>query len=399
MKLGASIARFAKGKSKSREAENLPEPPVLTAVVEKPEQAQVRVQAHQSKANTQSAPQPAPAPSRPDLLMTPYLANSDMAVSYADPGQTDEPLIRVNDAFCALTGYSREKCLGTNCRFLQGELSRKSESTAIRTGIQEDHYLITRLLNYRYNGELFDNVLQVGQVRDTGGNTRFLFGLQWDVTRTMHLLGGSSMEADLENRTLTPQLRRLARLANHLVRRSHTLGVGAAGIPMVERLVAMSRPFQFPTTGPLRDRSTLRALLDYLLEPHTGVPGSRLRITGTDGTFDTDIAGPLAIWLHELASASRQYGALSQPTGVIILSWGFPKERGRPMIAFNWHEMKVAALPGAEILEPFVPANLTGGTGARVVQDVVEFSGGRTMTRAWDDKLESTLVLPNEATI
>ncbi len=43
--------------------------------------------------NATSAGTEAPAPLRPDLLMTPYLLNSDMAVSFADPHLPDEPLI------------------------------------------------------------------------------------------------------------------------------------------------------------------------------------------------------------------------------------------------------------------------------------------------------------------
>ena len=80
--------------------------------------------------------------------MTPYLAGSDMAVSFVHPTLPDEPLIDVNDAFCRLSGYERTDCLLQNCRFLQGELTRSNERAAIRQGIKGDFYLITRLLNY-----------------------------------------------------------------------------------------------------------------------------------------------------------------------------------------------------------------------------------------------------------
>ena len=336
------------------------------------------------------------APRRPDLIMTPFLANTDMAVSFADPHLPDAPLTHVNDAFCTLTRHPRERAVGRNCRFLQGRLTRRPDVEAIRRGIDEDRYLITRLLNYRRDGELFDNVLQVGQLRDTSGRTRFLFGLQWDVTKTLHLLGGSSMEAELENRTISRELRRLARLANLLVERSNELGTGAAGVPLVERLVAMSRPFQFPTPGARRDRATLRALLEYLVEPYPGVPGARLRVKGVDGTFSTDIAAPLALWLHELASASRQYGALSRPSGIVVLSWSHTFEFGRPWIEFHWHEMKISGLPGASRRPGTVAENRAGGNGARVVREVIEAAGGNAVLREWDETIDASLVLPND---
>lgn len=377
---------FSRRKKNSPAAETQQEPPVLTKIVPRSEHSTTQLPAQ---------PVDQPAPMRPDLLMTPYLQATDIAVTFANPELPDEPLVDVNDAFCRLTGYDAIHALNRNCRFLQGELTPRTERTAIRQGIKGDYYLITRLLNYRRNGELFDNVLQVGQIRDTGGHTRFLFGLQWDITRTKHLLGGSSLDADLLDRTLSPQLERLSRLANHLVRRSDALGVGAAGIPLVERLAAMSRPFQFPTQGTSRDRATLRMLLEYLIAPHKGDPRSRFRINGSDGVFDTDIAGPLALWLHELAVGSREYGALSESTGLVILSWTFTDKFGPPMIEFHWQEVKFASMPGAHEMDPNAPINRTGGTGARVVRDVVEFAGGRCDTRAGGGKLESKLVLPN----
>ncbi len=42
-------------------------------------------------------------------------------VILSDPTQTDTPMVFVNQAFCSLTGYSREETLGRNCRFLQGQ--------------------------------------------------------------------------------------------------------------------------------------------------------------------------------------------------------------------------------------------------------------------------------------
>ncbi len=68
----------------------------------------------------------------PDLLMTPYLAQSDIAVSFATPELPEEPLIDVNDAFCELTGYDAIDTLDRNCRFLQGDLTPRSEPAASR---------------------------------------------------------------------------------------------------------------------------------------------------------------------------------------------------------------------------------------------------------------------------
>ena len=339
-------------------------------------------------------PPPAPIPARPELVFTPFLAASDMPVSFADPALPDIPLIHVNDAFCELTGYAREDAVGVNCRFLQGRLTRASEAAAIREAIDAKRYVFTRLLNYRRDGTLFDNALQLGQLRDTRGQVRYLFGLQWDVTRTVERIDERA-EVDLRDRTLSPRLRMLERLAGHVVRRSVELGGGAAGVPLVERLVALSRPYQFPVPDAEPDRAALTAQLEYLLDPYTDVPGVRVRLDGAPGFFAADIVGPLALWVHELASASRRGGALSGNGGEVRLSWGYPTERGRPRIAFHWDELGPGDDPAQRRYRPFAASNVDGGHGARIARELVEFVGGRSVTRTLEATVDAALVLPN----
>ena len=337
-----------------------------------------------------------PVPSRPELVMTPFLADSDMAVSLADPSRPDQPLVHVNDAFCRLTGYAREECLGRNCRFLQGPLTIREEVAAIRRGVETDTFLLTRLLNYRRDGRLFDNALQLGQLRDAEGRTRFLFGLQWDITETLRRLDASA-EHDLADRTLSPRLRTLGRLARHVVRRSNELGEGAAGVPLVERLVALSRPYQFPPPDPRPERAALHALLAYLLDPYGYAPGRGVRFDGAPGVLAAELVGALALWVHETARAARYAEAGDGGEVVTTLSWGFPTVGGRPMVAFNWNRSVVDGAPGVSRFRPFLAPNRTGGHGARIMREAVEFVGGRAVTQAWDASVDATLLLPNEA--
>ncbi len=342
-------------------------------------------------------PEPlAEIPSRPDVIVTRFLDVSDMAVSFADPNAPDQALIYVNDAFVKLTGYAREECVGVNCRFLQGSLTRKSESNAIRRGIMSGTFLLTRLLNYRRDGSIFDNAVQIGQLRDTRGEVRFLFGLQWDVSETLKRLDASATE-DLRDRTLNPRLRMLDRLANHLVRRSIEMGRGVAGVPLVERLVVISRPYQFPTPDPRPDRAGIHALCTYLLEPYGYVEGSNLSLSGETGSFASEFAGTLAMWLHEMVSITKSIGEQYGPAATVLLSWGFPTEKGKPMIAFNWNKSVIDANTGARHHRPFSTPNLVGGSGAVLTREIVAFAGGRIRTQAWDSGIDGTLVIPNEA--
>ena len=340
-----------------------------------------------------AAPPPAPVPARPDLVFTPFLARSDIAVSFADPSRPDQPLLHVNDAFCALTGYAREDAVGRNCRFLQGRLTRRSEADAIREGIAAERYVFTRLLNYRRDGALFDNVLQVGQLRDTRGEVRYLYGFQWDVTDTLERIDRNE-EVDRRDRTLSPRMRALERSARHLERRSVELGRGAAGVPLVERLVAISRPHQLPTPDAPLERDALREVLEFLLAPWGDVAAAALRLEGTRGRFPPAHVGPLALWLHELAGASRAHGALSGSGARAVLSWGFPTERGRPRVAFHWSETAPGATAPASPHGPSDAFREARGNGATLVRELAGLAGGRVSTRTNGSAVESALVLP-----
>ncbi len=58
-----------------------------------------------------------------------------MPMIITNPREADNPIVFANDAFCRLTGYSREEVLGRNCRFLQGPESDPATVDRIRAAI------------------------------------------------------------------------------------------------------------------------------------------------------------------------------------------------------------------------------------------------------------------------
>ena len=70
----------------------------------------------------------------PALLMAALRSTND-GVVIADAKISDQPLIYVNPAFSAITGYSYEETIGNNCRFLQGEDRNQPELSVLREAL------------------------------------------------------------------------------------------------------------------------------------------------------------------------------------------------------------------------------------------------------------------------
>ena len=85
--------------------------------------------------------------------------DSIVGISIADMRQPDQPLIYVNNAFTAITGYTRELAIGYNCRFLQGPDTDPAEIDRLRQCLRDGEAYTGELLNYRMDGSRFWNRL------------------------------------------------------------------------------------------------------------------------------------------------------------------------------------------------------------------------------------------------
>lgn len=107
---------------------------------------------------------------------------SIVGISVADMRQPDAPLIYVNNAFTALTGYSKDLAIGYNCRFLQGPDTDPREVSRIREAIAAGDPYTGELVNYRQDGTRFWNRLTLYPVGGTQGNPDFYVANQVDIT-------------------------------------------------------------------------------------------------------------------------------------------------------------------------------------------------------------------------
>ena len=69
-----------------------------------------------------------------DLFTSSYVLQG---ITIADANLPDMPIVYVNEAFCRITGYTRDEVVGRNCRFLQGPDTDPSAVDRLRSACNE----------------------------------------------------------------------------------------------------------------------------------------------------------------------------------------------------------------------------------------------------------------------
>lgn len=133
-----------------------------------------------------------------------------MPMIITDPAKSDNPIIFCNEAFQALSGYTRTEIIGRNCRFLQGPKTDRASVRRIGEAIDEGRDIAIDLLNYRKDGSTFWNALYLSPVRNAAGTIQFFFASQLDVTdrietQTAIVEEKVGIEREVERRTVELQ--------------------------------------------------------------------------------------------------------------------------------------------------------------------------------------------------
>ncbi|MFD1634361.1 PAS domain-containing protein [Haloplanus ruber] len=105
-----------------------------------------------------------------------------LGVVITDPTAADNPIVYANDAFYRLTGYGPDETLGRNCRFLQGPETDSDRVAELRAAVDSEESASVVLRNYRRDGSVFWNHVEVTPLTDADGAVTHFLGVQHDIT-------------------------------------------------------------------------------------------------------------------------------------------------------------------------------------------------------------------------
>jgi PAS domain S-box-containing protein len=114
--------------------------------------------------------------------MLAHVERSGMSLICTDARRRDNPIVFVNEAFTALTGYRASEALGRNCRFLQGAKTDPATTHRVAAAVESGSQVEAEILNYRRDGSAFWNALFIAPVRDQEGRLAYFLSTQMDVT-------------------------------------------------------------------------------------------------------------------------------------------------------------------------------------------------------------------------
>lgn len=121
------------------------------------------------------------------------LRESVNGIAIADVSQPDAPLVHVSPAFERLTQYSVPEVIGTNCRILQRDDRNQPGIHHLKDAVSSRSRASAIVRNYKKDGTAFWNEVTVFPVLANGLPTRWMAGVQHDVTSLV------SAQAEIES--------------------------------------------------------------------------------------------------------------------------------------------------------------------------------------------------------
>lgn len=239
-----------------------------------------------------------------------------------------------------LFGYTSDEVIGKPITLLIPEDRQDEEPdilARLRKGERVEHFETIRRSK---DGSLVNISLTVSPIRNDHGDVIGASKIARDIT--------GRKAAELLHRTLLREMKH--RLKNNIstvlaiARQSfHGHGTESEDFRKFEgRLLALASGHDLLTREKW-DGADLRDIIAHILTMHGR---QRFAIDGPDLWLSPKSALALNLALHELATNAAKYGALSVPTGKVIINWSI-RHGDSPALTFRWREQE-----GPEVLPP-----------------------------------------------
>ncbi|HEY7228789.1 MAG TPA: PAS domain S-box protein [Pseudolabrys sp.] len=272
----------------------------------------------------------------------------------------DGRFLRVNEAICAITGFSRDHLLANKLFTHTHPADADPDRQAFRKQVagELDFYSIEKRF-IRRDGHVIWISVRSSPVRDVNGRLLYLVRVVQDVTERKAAEQRQRLLIDELNHRVKNTLATVQSLASQTARGAPTPAAFREGFE--GRLIALSKAHDQLTVHHW-ESADLRELLSGSLAPHAGAAPDRIVLRGEDVVLKPRAVLTLAMAVHELTTNAAKYGALSVPGGRVEVQWGPVHDAdGHPQLHIDWIENG----------GPAVVAPAQGGFGSKLIEGSV----------------------------
>ncbi len=221
-------------------------------------------------------------------------------------------------------------------------------------------------------------------VRDVDGNISRWIGTCTDIDDAKR----DAVQTELMSRELSHRIKNIFAVIAGLIGLSAPRGSEEKNFAnqLASRIAALGRAHNFarphsPLSQPHAGFTTLRDLIDELMQPYETPSGRPYEITGDDIRVGERSATPVALVIHELATNAVKYGALSTADGRIVIQIKIDGD----LVVIRWKESggpKILTAPGHS------------GFGTQLSDVSINGQLGGSLTRHWNsDGLEVVMTV------
>lgn len=297
-------------------------------------------------------------------------------------------ILRVNEAMCSITGYSREEMLsGHLFRFTHRD-DIDSDREAFRKQVAgELEFYSAEKRFVRKDGRTIWISVRSSPVRDAAGQLLYLVRVVQDITESKLAEQRQKMLIDELNHRVKNTLATVQSLASQTARSAASPREFSESFE--GRLIALSKAHDQLTMHHW-ESADLRELLSADLAPYGGGP-ERVVLRGEDVRLRPRAVLTLAMVFHELITNAAKYGALSVPAGRVAIRWRPVRDMyGQPFLRIDWQEEG-----GPAVAEPE-----RRGFGSRLIEGSIaaELGGSARLTYA-PEGLRCEVLIPRAAAV
>jgi len=279
----------------------------------------------------------------------------------------DGTILRVNEAMCAITGYSREHLQsGKLFRHTIGDdIDADRDSFLRQVSGELAFYSIEKRLT-RSDGRVVWLSVRSSPVRLDHGDLLYVVRVVRDISERKAAEQRQKLLIDELNHRVKNTLATVQSLASQTARGAPSPASFRESFE--GRLIALSKAHDQLTVHHW-ESADLRELLSASLAPYASAGPERIVLRGEDMVLRPRAVLALAMVVHELTTNAAKYGALSAPGGSVEICWmpDLPEADERPQLRIDWIERGGPAVTepearsfGSRLIESSIAAELGG---------------------------------------